>query len=180
LAAKSVKDRLLLVPPAADASTVFLLPMEAHPSASEWYTWQATPKWGQFAYEAEGGSNPDWEGRRDRSVAIVEDEEDLLSVYSTYLKSQGYDTVYVFANGEDFVKAVLEGKVSPDLVIMDYRLPGKDGIEVGKEVTELKPDIRVLVTTADDKVKRSASMLGFQFLLKPFTLRALVKALDGL
>jgi two-component system, response regulator, stage 0 sporulation protein F len=180
LAAKSVKEELLLFLRADVVSTVTLPLMEAYNSTRELSSWLTASERRTFAHEVGGGSDPTRVGWRKRSIAIVEDEEDLLSIYSTYLNSQGYDTVYSFVNGEDFVKAVSDGRLSPDLVIMDYRLPGMDGIEVGKEVIEVNPRIRILVTTADDKIKAKAKTLGFHFLLKPFTLRALAKALEDL
>jgi CheY-like chemotaxis protein len=118
--------------------------------------------------------------RGKRIVAVVEDEEDLLSIYSHYLKSQGYGSVFTFLNGEDFVEAVAEGKIFPDYVIVDYRLPGLNGIETGKGATAIRPGIKIIVTTADDSVRDEANSMGFQFLLKPFSLASLTQLMDDL
>ncbi len=116
---------------------------------------------------------------RKSRIAVVEDQEDLLSFFSTYLKQLGYDSVYAAMSGEDLVRAVGVGKASPEMLILDYRLPGIDGIETAKRVLALKPGTKVVITTADDSVKKVADSLGFGFLLKPFSLSALVRVIEG-
>ena len=53
---------------------------------------------------------------------------------------------------------------------MDYRLPGRNGIETAREVVELIPKVKVIVTTADDSIAPEANALGYLFLLKPLSL----------
>jgi CheY-like chemotaxis protein len=147
---------------------------------------------GQKAHAIGGAKNPyatneekesEVTERRSRAkgiVAVVEDEEDLLSIYSNYLKSRGYKPVFTFLNGEALVEAVAEGKISPDFVLLDYRLPGKNGIETGKRVAAIRPGIKIIVTTADDTIRDEANSIGFRFLLKPFSLASLAQMMDDL
>ncbi len=118
--------------------------------------------------------------KKSRTVAIVEDQMDSLIAYSGYLRRHGYQSVFTFATGEAFEKAVDEGRVSPELVLVDYRLPGKNGIEVAEVAAKRDPDVKVILTTADDSVKSRADSLGFLFLQKPFSLAALAELMDGL
>ena len=117
-------------------------------------------------------------GNEHKKIAIVEDENDLSIVYSLFLEKLGYDGIFVAMSGEEMVRGMVDGTASPDLVIMDYRLPGMNGIETAKRIKELKPAIKVVVTTADDSVKAEARSLGFSFLQKPFALRALSETID--
>jgi CheY-like chemotaxis protein len=138
---------------------------------------------GKSPYASRFGREPEGTRGRNRGkriVAVVEDEEDLLSIYSSYLKSRGYGSVFTFLNGEDFVEAVAGGRIFPDFVLVDYRLPGKNGIETGKGAAAIRPGIKIIVTTADDSVRDEANSMGFQFLLKPFSLASLSQMMDAL
>ncbi len=117
---------------------------------------------------------------RRRTVAIIEDEKEMRGAYSTYLRKLGYASVRTFATGESFERAVEEERTSPELLLVDYRLPGKDGIETAKDVTGQHPEVKVIVTTADDSVRSKAQLLGFHFLQKPFSLAALAQMMDRL
>jgi CheY-like chemotaxis protein len=113
-------------------------------------------------------------------IAIVEDEEALLTAYSDYLQRLGYDSVSTFANGEDLILAISQGKASPDLAIMDYRLPGENGIETAKQAAALRPTMKVVITTADDSVEAEAMKMGLSFLQKPFSLTQLLQTIEHL
>jgi DNA-binding response OmpR family regulator len=113
-----------------------------------------------------------------RRIAIVEDEQDLLRFYTVFLKGLGYDSILAVVSGEELVQAVSDGRSSPEVVIMDYRLPGLDGIEIAKRLVALRPGTKVIVTTADDSVRSRADSLGFLFLQKPFSIPKLVAMID--
>jgi DNA-binding NtrC family response regulator len=117
-------------------------------------------------------------GSEHKKIAIVEDEQALSSIYSLFLEGLGYNAIFVAMSGEEMVRGMVDRKASPDLVVMDYRLPGMNGIETAKRMKELKPAIKVIITTADDSVKAEAMSLGFSFLQKPFALRALSETID--
>jgi CheY-like chemotaxis protein len=122
--------------------------------------------------EADGGESGG-QAPTQRKVAIVEDDPDLSMIYLTFLERLGYRSVLVVGDGESLVRAVMEGEFSPDLILMDSRLPGMSGIEAAKKIVERKPTVKVVFTTADDSVREQADALGFLFLQKPFTLAAL-------
>jgi CheY-like chemotaxis protein len=115
-----------------------------------------------------------------KRVAIVEDERDLLDLYSTYLRDLGYEGVFAVETGEELIKAVMDGRVTPEVIVMDYRLPGIDGIETAKRLLKIRPGTKVIVTTADDAVGRLADAEGYAFLRKPFFISTLVKTIAGL
>ena len=82
--------------------------------------------------------------------------------------------------GEDIVHAVRNRQVEPDIVIMDYRLPGMNGIEAAKRIVRRMPNAKVVITTADDSIRPAAEDAGLLFLQKPFTIDHLVKFLQTL
>jgi two-component system chemotaxis response regulator CheY len=114
--------------------------------------------------------NTEFPSGKKKSLAIVENEQDLISIYSRVIKELGFDPIIVAREGEEIVRAVAEGRVSPDVVIMDYRLPGINGIEAAKKILEHRPATKVIVASADDSVRDESLSLGFTFLQKPFSL----------
>jgi CheY-like chemotaxis protein len=117
-------------------------------------------------------------GERRTRIALVEDDRELLETYSAVFENLGWEEVFAVLNGEEIVKAVKDRAVSPDVVIMDYRLPGMNGIEAAKRLLESKPGVKVVITTADDTVRAQARSAGLRFLQKPFSMDELVAYLD--
>jgi DNA-binding response OmpR family regulator len=109
-------------------------------------------------------------GRGKASIAIVENEQNLILIYSYVVKELGFDPIFIAREGEEIVKAVSDGRASPDVIIMDYRLPGMNGIETAKRVLARRPATKVIVASADDSVRDESISLGFSFLQKPFSL----------
>lgn len=80
-----------------------------------------------------------------KRILIVEDEPELAAIYETLLKDQaGYD-VRVAHNGKDALKLARED--TPDLILLDLRMPVMDGVEFLKEfnLKESYPQVKVIV-----------------------------------
>jgi DNA-binding response OmpR family regulator len=79
---------------------------------------------------------------------IVEDEGDILTLYSDYLSNKGYHVIARFTRGND-IKTDLE-RHSPDVYLIDARLPGKKSrTEVATEIWDVYPSAPILFVTAD-------------------------------
>lgn len=79
---------------------------------------------------------------------IVEDEEDILTLYSDYLSNRGYHVIARYTRGNN-IKTDLE-RHSPDVYLIDLRLPGgKSGTEVATEILDVYPSAPILFITAD-------------------------------
>jgi two-component system, chemotaxis family, chemotaxis protein CheY len=108
-----------------------------------------------------------------KTAAIVEDDEDLVYIYSRILKDQGYDSVFVARSGEEIIHWISTDMESPDVVIMDYKLPAINGLEAAREVLRHSPRTKIIIATAHDEIKAEAQTLGFSFLRKPFSMKTL-------
>lgn len=69
---------------------------------------------------------------------------------------------------------------APDVAVVDFNMPGKDGLTLAAEVRQLNPRIRLAVISANQQVEvvRRARETGAAFLPKPLTVQALGEFLD--
>lgn len=105
-------------------------------------------------------------------ILIVEDEVSIANVIKTSLESQLY-TVDMADNGE---KGALLGRTGNyDLIVLDYLLPKKNGLEVLQEIRRYKKTPIIMLTVYGDfDCKEKAFRLGVDdFLTKPFLLEEL-------
>ena len=114
-----------------------------------------------------------------KSIAIVDDEEELCSLFSMLVKSLGYQVECVSHDGDEIVQLVLEDNVHPDLILMDYRMPTMNGMQAAERILRIKPEMKVIIATADESARRDAIAAGLSFLQKPFSISALAKTIEG-
>lgn len=70
---------------------------------------------------------------------------------------------------------------SPDFVLLDFNMPGKDGLALAEELRSLNPQLRVAVISANHQIEvvNRAKAAGATFLRKPLTEQALAEFLDA-
>jgi CheY-like chemotaxis protein len=127
-------------------------------------------------------------------VLIAEDDEDTALTYRMALKDAGYEAKIV-DNGEECAKIYLEKfqefrllkskktAVHPydqpfEVVILDYRMPRMDGLQVAKEILTINPRQRIIFASAYVKETLKDSVKGLkqvvELLQKPFSSQILV------
>jgi DNA-binding NtrC family response regulator len=102
------------------------------------------------------------------TILIVDDDQNLCSVLREELNEVGYDAESV--NNGDEVFSYLANK-PVDLVLLDLKMPGKDGFDVLKELEMKEIKTKVIVLTAYADVKSaidSAKMGASDFISKPY------------
>ncbi len=119
-----------------------------------------------------------------RYKILIVDDDKLLQNSLKNVLAEKYDTL-VAGKGEDALG--LLRKSSVDLVLLDVRLPGQDGIETLKQIKALAPDLLVIMMTAYEDVKTvitSMKMGAYDYLVKPLEIEELEiiieKALENL
>lgn len=115
-----------------------------------------------------------------KKVLVVDDDLDLVDLYTELLTSAGYQVLVANAGWEALVTLQ---NVRPALVILDLCLPGIDGFEVCREVTRgsLSADVPVIVVSAltDEKSKNYVRSLGVEhYIEKPFVPSELVQKIE--
>lgn len=107
-------------------------------------------------------------------IMVVDDEESLVRLITYNLSKEGYTTVYAYDGNEvwDMVN-----KENPDLIILDLMLPGKDGLEICRELRANNISIPIIMLTArDDEIDKVVGLeLGADdYVTKPFSVRELI------
>ena len=100
-------------------------------------------------------------------------------MYETLLSVFGHTIIGKAKNGEEAVEMYKSFPNKPDLVIMDHRMPIKNGIEASKEILQLDNNARIIFTSADKNLKEHVKKLGIiSFKAKPFSNRELVESVE--
>jgi two-component system nitrogen regulation response regulator GlnG len=101
-------------------------------------------------------------------VLIVDDDQELSAMLSALLQREGLISL-VAPDGETALEMVPAAR--PDLLLVDVKMPGIDGMEVLKRVKEMEPQLPVVLITAYAEVPASVAAMragAFDYLAKPF------------
>ena len=107
-------------------------------------------------------------------ILVVEDEAAIADFLARGLEAEGF-AVRIAADGKAGEELALEGK--PDLVVLDWMLPGRDGIEVLESIRREKPTLPVVMLTARGEVADRVEGLdagATDYLTKPFAFEELL------
>ena len=117
-----------------------------------------------------------------KTILIVDDEKDLCTILSDALSQDHYRVVSAF-NGKMGLQ--LAKKEKPDLILLDIKMPGMDGLEVLRKIKKMKKEIVVIMFTGYGTLEtaREAMKLGaYDYVTKPvdfLLLKSLVKEVLG-
>ncbi len=90
-------------------------------------------------------------------IMVVEDSPEYQELLVLTLSLEPYiKIVHTAESGEAAMEAF--GRISPDLVLLDFRLPGIDGLETAKRMKEQDPDVKIALVTAyaEEVMERAA------------------------
>jgi FixJ family two-component response regulator len=111
-------------------------------------------------------------------IAIVDDDDSVRESLSGLIRSVGFGTM-VFASAEEFLSS--NRLLDTNCLILDVRMPGMNGLELQRRLAASHTSIPVIFITAHgDEEARVRALNGgaVEYLLKPFSEEALLKAMD--
>jgi CheY-like chemotaxis protein len=109
-------------------------------------------------------------------IFVVDDEDFIRELYKDMFESKGH-TVFSAKSGEEAIECIRNMSAKPDAIIMDHRMPGKDGIETTREIRRMDPSIPIIFSSADEEIREEAIRAGaVSFWTKPFPLGMLIDA----
>ena len=113
-----------------------------------------------------------------RKLLVVDDEHDICDFVRSFFKDRGYQ-VFTALNGEEALSVVK--RESPDLVLLDIKMKGMDGIATLKHIKSINKDARVIMVTAledQDKMNEAYKLGAIDYITKPLVLDYLEKAVE--
>ena len=104
------------------------------------------------------------------SVFIVEDDLSLQKLYEMMLKMFGFEVIDKASNGREAIEKFKALSPKPDVILMDHRMPIKNGIDATIELMKFNSHTKIIFTSADNSIKKRALEIGANsFIEKPFT-----------
>lgn len=103
-------------------------------------------------------------------ILVVDDEQGILDLFKKALSKEGC-IVATALNGQDAIKMVKDE--DPDLVILDIKMPGMDGLETLRYIKKMNKKIIILMLTAYgtlDSAKEALKLGAHDYITKPFKL----------
>jgi len=113
-----------------------------------------------------------------RRVVVAEDEALIRMDLVEMLREEGYDVVGEAGDGQ--VAVELAESLKPDLVIMDVKMPRRDGIDAASEIAakRIAPVVILTAFSQRELVQRARDAGAMAYLVKPFSISDLVPAVE--
>ena len=117
-------------------------------------------------------------GTAPRRVVIAEDEALIRLDLAVMLREEGYQVVGEAGDGQEAVD--LAESLRPDLVIMDVKMPRRDGIDAAAEIAakRIAPVVLLTAFSQRDLVEKARDAGAMAYLVKPFSISDLVPAIE--
>jgi two-component system chemotaxis response regulator CheY len=114
------------------------------------------------------------------TVFIIDDEAILHRLYKDVFAIKGHQVIADAYDGSEAVDKFKQMDPKPDVIILDHRMPNKDGLEAMSEILSLDPKARIVFISADANVRQSAMTGGASsFGLKPVTIRHMLDLVES-
>jgi DNA-binding NtrC family response regulator len=107
-------------------------------------------------------------------VLLVDDEVEFVSALAERLRLRDYDARAV-SQAEDALAIVRSDP--PDVVLLDFKMPGMDGIEILKLIKDMHPSVEVIMVTGHGDTQSRQEVMNsgaFEYIMKPIDIGELI------
>jgi len=112
-------------------------------------------------------------------IMIVEDDPLIRQLYETILKKKGYDVVAVASDGAQALTMYQGLEDKPDLIILDFRMPKMNGLQVSREILAENAATEILMISGDPTFDRKAVISrGINLMQKPVEISELIREIS--
>jgi two-component system chemotaxis response regulator CheY len=113
------------------------------------------------------------------SIFIIDDEAILHRLYKDVFAIKGHQVVADAYDGEEAVEKYKKMSPRPDVIILDHRMPNKDGLQAMQDILGIDPNAKIVFISADANVREQAIRNGARsFGLKPVTIRHMLDLVE--
>lgn len=118
------------------------------------------------------------EAKPQRRVVVAEDEALIRLDIVESLRSAGYEVVGEAASGQEAIDLAQE--THPDVIIMDVKMPGKDGITAATEIAQenIAPVVMLTAFSQQSLVEKASEAGAMAYVVKPFVPEKLFPAIE--
>lgn len=118
-------------------------------------------------------------GQKRPAILLVDDEEQFRGALKKQLSVRGYEVMDV-ERGFDAIKIVRHN--NPEVVVLDQKMPGMDGIQTLKEIKKIRPEVQVIMLTGHantDDARLTGKLDVFRYMQKPCMLDELIGNIEA-
>lgn len=109
-------------------------------------------------------------------VAIVDDENDAVSLLQKSFTMSKIPVCFVAYNGLEAIDRFRHAKKKPNVILMDHRMPLANGVEATREILAMDSKVKIIFLSADPTIVDDALGAGaVSFLKKPVSMRTIVE-----
>lgn len=112
-------------------------------------------------------------------LLLVDDEERFLATTRILLEKRGVDSIHTATNGADALEILRKERV--DVVVLDVKMPGMDGVEVLRRIKQEYPLVEVIMLTGHASVESAVDGLklgAFDYVMKPIDIPDLLAKIE--
>jgi two-component system chemotaxis response regulator CheY len=111
----------------------------------------------------------------------VDDEPILHELYRDILELKGHKVMGEAFDGDECFNMITDSERTPDFIIMDHRMPVRNGLEATKMLLKMNPNLKIIFISADLSIKDEALKSGaVSFIKKPFNITTLFESVEEL
>ena len=106
-------------------------------------------------------------------IMVVDDELEICAFLKSFFEERMYEVITA-TSGEEALRKV--EKEHPQVILLDLKMPGRDGIEILRELKQKYPKIKVIMVTAvetSDKIEQAIRLGADNYITKPLSLEYL-------